>query len=224
MEQWVNIPWTNDVYAASSEGRIKSNNCPRKDGRVCRETILRTWIGNHGYQTVALRVDGRYKRCTVHSLVAECFLGVKPEGTEIDHIDGNKMNNSATNLQYITRKQNIIKYYQQGYTEEKKIHKREIASIIGRGAIRMALGKPVNRYTLDNEYIDTFNSISEASETVSGKRSNGRNIVQCCNGQCKQSYGYHWKWAEKSVTTSSNERKEKGENPSSEVQDINDIV
>ena len=59
---------------------------------------------------------------------------------------------------------------------------------------------------------------------VSGKRTNGKNITRCCNGQCKQSYGYHWKWAEKSVTTSSNERKEKGENPSSEVQDINDIV
>lgn len=46
---------------------------------------------------------------TVHSLVAYAFLGEKPEGKEIDHIDGDKLNNFASNLQYISHSENMKK-------------------------------------------------------------------------------------------------------------------
>lgn len=225
MEQWVNISWTYNVYAASSEGRIKSNECPRKDGRICKETILKTWIGNHGYQTVALRVNGKYKRCTVHSLVAECFLGVKPKGTEIDHIDGNKQNNAANNLQYITRSENLLKYYNSPlWSEERRAHKKEIASQIGRTVVREATRKPVMQFDLKGNYIQTFESVIDAANSVNLSKDSSVTISRCCNGRQKTSRGYQWKWAEKSVTTSSNERKKIGENPSSEKQDSDDIV
>lgn len=224
MEKWINITWTNNIYAVSNEGRVRSNNCPRKDGRVCKETVLKTWVGNHGYQTVALRVNGKYKRCTVHSLVAEFFLGPKPKGTEVDHIDGDKLNNTANNLQYITRKQNIMKYYQQGYTEEKRLERQIKSSVNGQSVIRQKFGKSVKQYTLDNQYIATYQSLGEASFKTTGSKSQGSAIAKCCNGVYKQYAGYHWRWVEQSVTTSSDERKEKGENPSFEAQDNDDIV
>ena len=46
----------------------------------------------------------------VHRLVYETFIGEIPEGLEIDHKDGNPLNNSVDNLQTITRRQNILKY------------------------------------------------------------------------------------------------------------------
>ena len=50
----------------------------------------------------------------IHRLVWEAFNGEIPEGKEIDHIDGNPRNNALDNLQVITRKNNIRKYYSEG--------------------------------------------------------------------------------------------------------------
>lgn len=38
----------------------------------------------------------------VHKLVAECFIGPRPNGFVIDHIDRNKLNNSVSNLRYVS--------------------------------------------------------------------------------------------------------------------------
>ena len=44
----------------------------------------------------------------IHKLVAEYFIGERPEGYEIDHIDGNYLNNRADNLRYVTRRENLL--------------------------------------------------------------------------------------------------------------------
>lgn len=46
----------------------------------------------------------------VHRLVWETFMGEIPEGKEIDHIDGNPHNNSLSNLQIVTRRENLLKH------------------------------------------------------------------------------------------------------------------
>jgi hypothetical protein len=45
----------------------------------------------------------------IHQLVAECFIGPCPKGYEVDHIDNNKLNNHYSNLQYLTKQDNINK-------------------------------------------------------------------------------------------------------------------
>lgn len=47
------------------------------------------------------------KAVHVHTLVARAFIGPKPEGKEVDHIDKNKENNYYKNLRYVTRKENM---------------------------------------------------------------------------------------------------------------------
>ena len=44
----------------------------------------------------------------VHHLVAEAFLGPRPDGYVVDHIDGNVKNNRAVNLRYVTTSHNLI--------------------------------------------------------------------------------------------------------------------
>ena len=48
----------------------------------------------------------RKRRMYVHQLVAEAFLGEKPKGCVVNHIDGNKINNNISNLEYITYAEN----------------------------------------------------------------------------------------------------------------------
>lgn len=62
---------------------------------------------NSGY--MIMNVEGKTR--TVHSLVAEAFLGPRPYGYDIDHIDGNKLNNNASNLRYVTHEDNMKHFY-----------------------------------------------------------------------------------------------------------------
>lgn len=59
-----------------------------------------------GYCKVTLTVAGREITRTVHTLVALAFIGERPCGMQIDHIDGNKRNNRPANLQYVTAAEN----------------------------------------------------------------------------------------------------------------------
>lgn len=62
---------------------------------------------NAGYFIIQL------ERCyTIHRIVAETFLGSIPEGYDVDHLDGDKSNNSVTNLEIVTHQENMRRYYE----------------------------------------------------------------------------------------------------------------
>lgn len=65
-----------------------------------------------GYYAVFVHIGGRSKdsytkRVMIHSVVAECWLGDRPEGYEIDHIDRNSRNNDYRNLRYVTKNEQM---------------------------------------------------------------------------------------------------------------------
>jgi hypothetical protein len=105
-EEWRAVVGFEGVYEVSSVGRVrrvllyrhKSNALPPARG---------TTLNRRGYPIVALSSAGRRKLATVHSLVAEAFIGPRPEGMQINHIDGVKTNNAPSNLEYVSAAQNI---------------------------------------------------------------------------------------------------------------------
>lgn len=74
------------------------------DGRVFshyQNRFLRIKPDNFGYIVGTFYIEGKPKKVKVHRLVAKLFLGEPPEGkTLINHVDGNKQNNSVSNLEW----------------------------------------------------------------------------------------------------------------------------
>jgi hypothetical protein len=63
-------------------------------------------IQNRGYYYFQVQRNKKRINLLFHHLVAEQFIGMRPEGLVIDHIDRNKLNNNVHNLRYITQKEN----------------------------------------------------------------------------------------------------------------------
>lgn len=67
----------------------------------CR--IMKQHLNAYGYLTIKLNGINRQ----IHSLIMECFGIKRQKGYSVNHIDGNKLNNSLNNLEYITIAENI---------------------------------------------------------------------------------------------------------------------
>ena len=68
--------------------------------------ILKPSINPRGYKIVNLIIDGKRVGKAVHTLVARAFCKGYEEGLQVNHKDGNKLNNNVTNLEWVTAKEN----------------------------------------------------------------------------------------------------------------------
>ena len=89
------IPNTDDYYFINSEGQVFN-----------RHKQLKTYINNSGYECIKLTKLSVNKHRLVHRLVAEAFLSNPLLKPEVNHKDGDKRNNSVTNLQWVTSSEN----------------------------------------------------------------------------------------------------------------------
>lgn len=80
-------------------------------GRVRKITgiIFKPQLDKNGYYIITKVYLGKRYEFTLHSLVAETFIGPRPEGMTIDHKDGDKLNNLPDNLGYLTNIDNSKK-------------------------------------------------------------------------------------------------------------------
>lgn len=106
------------LYEVSNLGNVKSLKKVR--GRALSgERLLKPHIVN-GYVMVTLCKDSKPFNASVHRLIAEAFIP-NPENKEtINHIDGNKQNNSIDNLEWATQRENNIHAYRTGLHDPKK--------------------------------------------------------------------------------------------------------
>lgn len=101
-----------EQYAVTKEGLIYSIPRTKPSGKVIGGIYLKTHVGTTGYLGVVLNKHGKKYSKQVHTLVATHYL-VKPEGrnVEVNHKDGNKLNNHVDNLEWIEHSQNIKHQY-----------------------------------------------------------------------------------------------------------------
>jgi hypothetical protein len=109
LEHWADVVGHEGCYQVSDLGNVRSlsRTVARTDGRTMRKQgfTLKPRPNQAGYLRVSLNMPQRDRY--IHALVAETFIGPRPAGMDVNHIDGNKSNNAACNLEYCTRKANI---------------------------------------------------------------------------------------------------------------------
>ena len=117
MEVWKDIEGTSGRYQVSNHGRIKSvarvieqkrHDIDSSFRRSWPEKILKQSTDSYGYKVVSINVPGKNRTNKVHRLVAQAFLSNDNKLDQINHIDGDKANNSLNNLEWCTAKQNSI--------------------------------------------------------------------------------------------------------------------
>ena len=114
-ERWRVIPGSEGLYSVSSEGQIRSH----FNGR---DKLLACSPDTKGYLQFAMSLpDGRRVRMKVHRAVALTFLGTRPPGAQINHISGDKRDNSVTNLEYVSCRRNVRHAWEKGLRRAEQV-------------------------------------------------------------------------------------------------------
>jgi len=145
-------------YQISNKGEVRN-----LDGK-----ILKPFKTNSGYLMVHLFKNKKRTKKYIHRLVAENFVTNNMNLKEVNHINGNKEDNLASNLEWCTRTENLIHSY---YKLKNHI-------------------KPV-------KCIETgivYSSINEASRATGFHHTS---ISMCCDGKQKKTHNTHWEFVEK---------------------------
>lgn len=169
MENWKFI---NANYEVSDKGNIKSVNY-RGTGK---SAIRKQSISKNGYMRVILSDNGKNKTYFVHRLVAAAFIPNPDNKPCIDHIDGDRANNHADNLRWVTVKENqnnpITKSKWIG--KKAKPHHEKAVEQIKNGIV-----------------VNVFVSIQEAARKGNFSATA---ICKVCKGKGNLHKGYKWRY------------------------------
>lgn len=177
IEVWKDVVGYEGLYEVSNLGKVRSLNRQyiRSDGK--RETvkgrILKPYTNKYGYAVVQLSDHGKATLFRIHRLVALAFIDNPYNKEQVNHINENKLDNRAENLEWVTCKENI----NHGTAPKRRAITR---------------GKPVIRTDKDGNE-KWFPSICEAARQSDAVF---QCVSKCCLGFLKQHKGYKWQFAE----------------------------
>jgi hypothetical protein len=155
-EVWKPIPGFEGIYEVSNLGRI----AVMKNG----ERFIRKPNTATHYLSISFKKRKGEKTQTsanIHKLVAEAFIGPRPPGCVIRHIDGNRYNNSTGNLCYGTKNENVFDSIRHG-TQRGENNGRSVINEACVRAIRLLLEVGVTQTRIANEIgvcVSTVNAI-----------------------------------------------------------------
>jgi len=175
-EIWKSIGGFEGIYQISNCGNVRS---------VKRSKNLKH-NNSHGYFTVDLYLNGIRKKIRVHRLVAEAFIPNPDNKPEVNHEDGVKTNNNASNLTWMTHSENGLHAYRTGlnYTVTNTYWKGKIGT-------EHSKSKPVIQ---TNEAGNVLNRFAGAREAERQTGVSYQHISSCCTGKQKTAGGYVWKF------------------------------
>lgn len=190
------------LYKISNFGRVKSlgrliiNTTNGKNNRFKKENILRQSKGTTGYYQVSLSKNKKYHTIKTHRLVSAAFCKNDDpiNRTCVNHIDENKLNNCAYNLEWCTNEYNLnygmARQKQRDGVKESHRNRKNWNE------------KEVIQVDCNGNYIKTWRNAKEASKF--GYSRNG--ISLCCKNIQKISSGYMWFYKENYIKENVNKK------------------
>ena len=178
-EIWKPVVGYERYYEVSNKGNVRSVTRyvfsikgKRKTRKVCGSE-KKPKINHSGYYQTTLSKQGKSETVVIHRIVAEAFIPNPCSKPQVNHIDGDKLNNCVENLEWATSFENMS----------------HAVNVLNRLVI------PVSQYDLEGNFIARFNSIKEAGESTGTPRCSISNVL---HGRRKKANGFKWK-AEKPV-------------------------
>lgn len=153
-----------DKYSVSNYGNIRNDSTNK---------ILKVSVNHKGYLKTNLSINGKLKTVFPHILVANLFLKKQKENLQVNHKDGNKLNNKVTNLEWVTASENIKHAYING--------------------LNKGNGITVYQKDLNGNIIASFKSCREAAKYM-GNINASSIICRVCHNQRKSYKGYKWSY------------------------------
>lgn len=185
-ELWKPVANYEENYLISRTGNIISLNY-NKTGKPKQ---LKPYISNDKYYRVKMTKNKMQRTVLLHRLVAETFLNkqhfkslpgedrekINLQRLEVNHIDGNKLNNCIENLEWCTRAYNVKHAFDNG------LKKRP----------NMAYGNKPKKVLCkkDGNIVKIYDSISKAEKDCFSRPK----IILCCQGKRKRHKGYEWSY------------------------------
>lgn len=150
-------------YSISSDGRVKN-----KHGRLLKPCF------ENGYYTYRLSYNGIVKGVRAHRLVAMAFIPNPENKPQVNHIDGNRINNQVENLEWVTAQENA-------------------QHAVSAGLHRSGRNRAVIQYNMSGQKMMCFQSIEEAVKQTGCLSSK---ISLCCCRKRRSTNGYQWRYAD----------------------------
>lgn len=165
----------NGLYEVSNLGRIKSvERIVKRNNNIYnwKEKILTPQIEKNGYIRFVLSKNGKMYRIFAHRAVAETFIENYSNKPQVNHKDGNKLNNRVENLEWVSAQENTLHSLKNNLRKPQKV-------------------KKIAQFDKNMQFIKLWNSAKDIELKLKVRTSQ---IYSCCNNKLKQAKGYIWKY------------------------------
>ena len=168
MNNWRELK-ENNKYEINEKGIVRSKKTKKE---------LRYWETTTGYNTVSLCHNNKQKTYYIHRLMANNFLDNPKNYNEVNHIDGNKKNNSLDNLEWCDHKHNIREAYDNNLI--KKVYGKKHPS-----------SKKIKQTIIKTGEVIVWDSMMDAKRKMGYSTGS---ISDACRGNLKTAYKSKWEY------------------------------
>ena len=187
MKEWKDVKGYEGFYQVSNNGDVKSLSRlvkhPKGGYKRIRERIMSCKNGRDFYDIVVLYQEGVSKTKLVHRLVAEAYLSNPENLPQVNHKDGNKLNNSVDNLEWCSLSEQRFHAYRIGL-------QKPAYSMLGKKGKDCPNSIPVVRI-LSSGQKEHYDSFTIAMRQTGVDRSL---IGKCASGKIVHAGGFKWEY------------------------------